>query len=132
MHRKTGSWQRDTLNTATYLYMYQKINKLVFISVLAVFLAVLFEHSNRTILKTSRLTRACHRPFNALSLSDAPLKDAPNLHCLSLSWDRNGLDVFNSPQLLHFQHGDKSKTSRIYPRLTCTLTSYSTGQAEDV
>lgn len=41
---------------------------------------VVFEHSNRTILKTSRLTRACHCPFNALSLQGAPLKGAPNLH----------------------------------------------------
>lgn len=92
---------------------------------------VAFEHSNRTTLITSRLTRACHRPFNALSLSDASLKDAPNLHCLSL-YPGTEMDWTSSivHRLLHFQQDDKSKTRCIYPRLT--LTSHSTGKAEDV
>lgn len=41
---------------------------------------VSLKHSNRTMLKTSRLTRACHSPVNALASQGAPLKDAPNLH----------------------------------------------------
>lgn len=70
-----------------------------------------FEHSNRTILKTSRLTRACHCPFNALALQGSPLKDAPNLHSPS-HCPGTETDLASSVvrRLLHIVHIDKSKT----------------------
>lgn len=75
---------------------------------------VFFEDSNRTICKTSRLTRACHCPFNALSLRGVPLKDAPNLqspsHCPGTETDWAS-SVVHRP--VHFEHNKKLKKAQL-------------------
>lgn len=90
-------------------------------------------NSDRTILKTSRLTRACHCPFNALSLQGAPLKDAPNLHSPShcpgteTDWESSVVR-----RLLHFEHCHKSIPRGGYLSLTLIVTSNSIGQVGSV